>query len=155
MDNERQKRVLEAVIRFGPRKQKELTQLVPEYKPTEITSTLEELKKRGFITLEDEEKRDSRRIWEDDVVQVNTDPFNIPSDGQQGLVGQTRSEQEIVAEKMPNEVDTSETITLELTPEQTELFERMRTDVSRTCGTMTQEEFMDWVLREARRMTEV
>lgn len=155
MDNERQTKVLEAVIRFGPIEQQELTQLVPEYRPTKIVSTLETLKKRGFITLEDEEKRDGRRIFETDVVTVNTDPFNLPSESQQGLVGQTRSEQEIIAENMPNEVDTEQTITLELTPEQTELFERMRTDVSRTCGTMTREEFIDWVFREARRMTEV
>lgn len=155
MDNERQTRVLESVIRFGPIKQKELTQFVPEYKPTEIVSTLETLKKRGFITLKEEDKRDSRRIWEEDIVTVNTDPFNLPSENQQGLIGDTKSKQEIIAENMPNEVDTKQTITLELTPEQTELFERMRTDVSRTCGTMTRDEFIDWVFREARRMTEV
>lgn len=154
MDSEKQQCVLEGVIKFGPCEQKELTQLIPEYTTTEIISTLESLKTRGFITVKNVENRNSHWIRKEDVVCLNTDPFRLPDNNQKALTEKV-PEEDIIADSLPSDVDTSRTITLELTPQQTKLFEQMRTNVSRDCGLMNQDEFVDWILREARRMTEV
>jgi len=155
MDSKKQKIVLEAVFRFNPISQGELKQLIPEYSPHQINTTLEKLYKRGFITVQSKENSEYSRIYDTDSIIINTNPFNIPDTNQSVLADEKRNETDIIAESLPDSVETEKTITLELTEEQTKLFERMRTDVSRNCGEMTKDEFINWIFREARRMTEV
>lgn len=155
--NENQKYTLKSIVRFGPLSLGELKQLVPELKAYDVEIAVEELTARGFVQHADEERRESNynRVYDDEVVQVNTNPFKTPTDDQQSLTGNSPDAGAVIQAGLPDEVVVEEELSLELTEDQTELFERMRTDVSRTCGTMDREEFMDWVLREARRMTEV
>lgn len=155
--NEAQKYTLQSIVRFGPIELRELKQLVPELKAHKVEVACETLNARGFIQHTDEEKRQStyNRVYDEDELQVNTNPFKTPDDGQQSLTGEAPDSGAVVQAGLPDSVVVEGTLSLELTEQQTELFERMRTDVSRTCGTMDREEFMNWVLREARRMTEV
>lgn len=140
----REQTVLQAVARFSPIEKKELELLVPEYKPHQVELSLEQLTERGFITQNEEDK-----------IVINTNPFKIPHKQQVTLKNEKASQKKAIDANLPQGISTDETITLELTPEQTKLFEKMRANVSRDCGYMDKEEFLEWVFREARRMTEV
>lgn len=144
--NEDMELVLQSVERFGPLTQEELTELVPELQSYEVENVVDTLLTRGFITFVEEDKQNSSRnsVVSSDEIMINSDPFK-----------QRDENQETLNNNLSDDISVDDTITLELTSDQAELFERMRTNVSRECGVMTREEFMDWVLREARRMTEV
>lgn len=155
--SDRKATVISAVIRFGPATQKELAQLVPEYDPHTVKTTLESLLGRGYVTIQGKDTHKYDYIHDDDVLEVNTNPFKMPRNDQKVLPWEDNpSREEALAKQLPDAVETSPTITLELTEDQTEIFEKMRADVNRTTNSsMSKEEFMDWVLREARRFTEV
>lgn len=147
MDDAHQE-VLGKIAQFGPLEYSELEQLVSTVKQYEVLHIVDELSEQGFIN------QDGYR--EDATISINTDPFNIPADDQQRLDSNTPDTQEIIKESLPNTIETNPNLSLTLSESQTRLFEKMRTDVNRTCGSkMTPEEFMDWILREARRFTEV
>lgn len=140
--------VLEAVARFEPITVRELGCVVPLQNPTVVQHTVESLKHRGFVTIADASQREFSRVQDEDVIIVNTDPFQ--SSGEQVSLGG-----EVANKSVPEEIPVSSSIEISLTPEQSKRFEEMRTDVSRTCGSVDREDFIDWVLDMASRFTEV
>ena len=149
--NDKHKMVLQKVALFGPIKVTKLQNLIPECKSYEIPSLLRELSEQGYVTDKSDDAR-SVRFRESDTVSIDTTTARNPDSSQQKLVqtDQVSPTQQV----LPDDISIEEAYTLELSTEQLKLFEKMRTDVSRSCGELDEDEFVDWVLREARRMTE-
>lgn len=149
--------VLSAVVRFGPGTKRELAQLIPEYESHEVLHTLEDLIERGYITIQGREPDETNFLGDEDVVEVNTNPFKLPRENQKVLPWEDNpTREEALAQQLPDQVETDPTMEIELTEDQTKLFEKMRSDVNKgTNSDMDPSEFMNWVLREARRFTEV
>lgn len=143
--SEKEQNVLETVARFEPLSQDTVEAAAAACEWYEVEQILNTLDRRGFI------RQDNEQQW-----WVDTDPFHVVEDAaQRGLGDDAPNDRSVVvAAALPDDIETG-TMTLSLTEEQALLFEQMRADVSRTCGYMSRSAFVDWVLREARRMTEV
>lgn len=146
--DEKERAVLEAVARFEPITVQELGCVVPLQNSTVVQHTIESLKQRGFVTMKDSSQREFSRVQDEDVIIVNTDPFQSSSE-------QVSLDGSVANQSIPQGIPVSSSIELILTPEQSKRFEEMRTDVSRTCGEVDRNEFMDWVLDMASRFTQV
>lgn len=143
--DEKEQAVLQAIAKFEPISDKELEACVVKCDWWEVEHQTDTLQERGFVTINDE-----------DEFVINRDPFNSVPEEQMSLDGSgSADEQAVIDAGLPDGIETEATTELELNERQALLFEKMRADVSRVCGEMSREEFMDWVLREARRMTEV
>jgi len=149
---DKHKTVLQKVALFEPIEVTELQDIVPECESYEIPSLLRELSDQGYITNQNDDAH-SVRFRDSDTVSIDTTTARNPDSSQQQLIqaDQVSPTQQV----LPDDIPIKEAHTLELSTEQLKLFEKMRTNVSQSCGEMNKEEFVDWILREARRMTEV
>lgn len=142
-DEEKRESILSKLARFGPLPEKELEMIIPECNHWEVETMVRKMKKEGDV------------VEENGKLRVDTSSLPDVSEDQSALDGSPAEEDKMVERAVPRDVRTEAEMELELDEDQALLFEKMRTNVSRNCGYMSEEEFMEWVLREARRMTEV